>query len=69
MSGPALAAEWPTSRLGDLAVWDAAYDPGSGIRYIPIQLIVPAVWDGSRLVLSVVEGVTTQTTTTYTDCN
>jgi hypothetical protein len=48
LSTSATSADWPTSRLGDLAVWDAAYDAVTGIRFIPTQLVVPAVWDGSR---------------------
>jgi hypothetical protein len=48
VSTGARAADWPTARLGDLAVWDAAYDASTGTRFIPTQLVVPAVWDGAR---------------------
>lgn len=48
VSTPGLTADWPTSRVGELAVWDAAYDAATGTRFIPTQLVVPAVWDGSR---------------------
>jgi hypothetical protein len=44
----ALSAEWPSSRVGEQAAWDAAYDPASGTRFIPMQLVVPAIWDGAR---------------------
>jgi len=44
----AKAEEWPTARLGDRAHWDAAYDPSTGERFIPAQLVVPGVWNGAR---------------------
>lgn len=42
------AADWPTARIGDRAVWDAAYDAATGTRFIPLELILPHPWDGSR---------------------
>lgn len=47
-SAPAVAAEWPTATLGPKAAWEAATDPAAQSRFIPMQLIVPGVWDGSR---------------------
>ena len=48
IAGTARAADWPAERLGPLAAWDAAYDAASGVRFIPTQLVVPSVWDGTR---------------------
>jgi len=47
-AAPARSDDWPTARLGDRAAWDAAYDESTGTRFIPTQLVVPSVWDGSR---------------------
>lgn len=44
----AQAADWPADKLGDAAVWDAAYDATTGTRFIPMQLIVPSRWSGER---------------------
>ena len=46
--GAARAAEWPADRVGDKAAWDAATEPDGQRRFIPMQLIVPGVWDGTR---------------------
>jgi hypothetical protein len=46
----AVAADWPADKLGDAAVWDAAYDAASGARFVPMQLILPALWSGERRV-------------------
>ena len=35
------AADWPTEKVGGVAVWDAAYDQASGVSFIPLPLIVP----------------------------
>lgn len=43
---PAVAADWPTAQLGPQEVWDAASDRVAQSRFIPMQLIVPGVWDG-----------------------
>ena len=45
---PAGAAEWPAARLGQKGVWEAATDRIAQSRFIPMQLIVPGVWDGTR---------------------
>lgn len=42
------AADWPAAKLGEQKHWDAAFDPATGVRFIPFQLIVPAPWDGKR---------------------
>lgn len=42
-------ADWPTEKLGEQKHWDAAYDPATGLRFIPFQLVVPAPWDGARV--------------------
>jgi hypothetical protein len=42
------AAEWPTLKVGAQTVWDAQSDPATHSRFIPMQLIVPGVWDGSQ---------------------
>ena len=47
-AGAARASEWPTARVGPRAVWDAATEPDGQRRFIPMQLIVPGVWDGAR---------------------
>jgi len=44
---PLSAAEWPTATMGPQEVWDTASDQASQSRFIPMQLIVPAVWDGT----------------------
>lgn len=44
----ALSADWPADKLGAAAVWDAAYDAASGVRFIPMQLILPSRWSGER---------------------
>lgn len=46
-ASPALA-DWPSDKLGERAVWDAAYDAASGTRFIPMQLILPSRWNGER---------------------
>ena len=45
---PATAAEWPTTKLGPITAWDAATDRAAQSRFVPMQLIVPGVWDGVR---------------------
>ena len=45
---PAIAAEWPTATLGPEQVWVDATDRATQTRFIPMQLIVPGVWDGAR---------------------
>lgn len=45
---PVVAAEWPTAQLGQIEAWDAATDRVTQSRFIPMQLIVPGVWDGTR---------------------
>ncbi len=45
---PVIAAEWPTAKLGTKQVWEAATDQASQTRFIPMQLVVPAAWDGTR---------------------
>jgi hypothetical protein len=42
------AAEWPTAKLGPEKIWEAATDQVSQLRFIPMQLIVPGTWDGTR---------------------
>jgi hypothetical protein len=48
LATPALAEDWPAERLGALKLWDAAYDPATGERFIPAQLVIPGIWDGTR---------------------
>ena len=45
---PAIAAEWATAKLGPKQVWEAATDKVAQSRFVPMQLIVPAAWDGGR---------------------
>ena len=53
-----VAAEWPAARLGQKEVWDAATDQVAQHRFIPMQLIVPAAWDGTRRIdMPIAEGV------------
>ena len=44
----ASAATWPTATVGMQSVWQQATDEVAGVRFIPMQLIVPGLWDGSR---------------------
>jgi hypothetical protein len=46
--GGCVAAGWPTERLGEKTVWETATDRVAQSRFIPMQLIVPGVWDGTR---------------------
>ena len=46
----ARAADWPSDKLGDGAVWDQAYNAETGARFIPIQLILPGKWSGERVI-------------------
>jgi hypothetical protein len=48
LSVSAIAAEWPVTTLGPKEAWDAATDPATRTRFIPMQLIVPGTWDGTR---------------------
>jgi hypothetical protein len=48
VTAPAIAAEWPTATVGPKQVWEAATDPVTKTRFIPMQLIVPGSWDGAR---------------------
>ena len=60
---PVAAAEWPTAKLGPIAAWDAATDRAAGARYIPMQLIVPGAWDGTRRIdLPLAKGDSTEET-------
>ena len=55
--GACVAAEWPTARLGQKAALDAATDRVAQSRFIPMQLIVPGSWDGTRRIdMPVAEG-------------
>jgi hypothetical protein len=57
---PALAADWPIAQLGSKRAWDdatvsatnsatdRAADATTLRRYIPMQLIVPGIWDGKH---------------------
>ncbi len=45
---PAAADDWPALKVGAQTVWDAQSDPATHTRFIPMQLIVPGVWDGSQ---------------------
>ena len=46
--GACVALDWPSARLGQKAVWERATDRVAQSRFIPMQLIVPGVWDGTR---------------------
>jgi len=55
---PAIAAEWPTAKLGHKQIWEAATDHAAQNRFVPIQLIVPGAWDGTRRIdMPIAEGV------------
>ncbi len=57
------AAEWPTARLGQKAAWEAATDRVARSRFIPMQLIVPSGWDGTRRIdMPIAEGVDSEGT-------
>jgi hypothetical protein len=61
--GACVAAEWPTARLGQKAVWEAATDRVTRSRFVPMQLIVPGVWDGTpRIDLPIAQGVDSEGT-------
>jgi hypothetical protein len=52
------AAEWPAARVGRKEVWDAATESLGQRRFIPMQLVVPGVWDGiERIDVPPAEGV------------
>jgi hypothetical protein len=56
-SGAFAAEPWSTSRLGPKEAWEAATDPVASTRFIPMQLIVPGTWDGSRRIeMPIAEG-------------
>ena len=58
-----VAAEWPTAKVGQKAVWDAATDHVTQSRFIPMQLIVPGVWDGTpRIDLPIANGTDAEET-------
>jgi hypothetical protein len=40
-------ADWPAASVGPEIVWNAATDRSTASRFIPMQLIVPGVWDGA----------------------
>jgi len=46
--GQVTAAEWSTARSGQKQVWDSATDGAAQTRFLPMQLIVAAPWDGTR---------------------
>jgi hypothetical protein len=46
---PAVAADWPAG-LGPKEAWESATDRSAQTRFIPMQLIVPGVWGGTRRV-------------------
>jgi len=48
LAPPVIAAEWPAASLGPKQAWEAATDQATQSRFIPMQLIVPGVWDGTR---------------------
>jgi hypothetical protein len=37
-------------RAADPDIWDRAYDPVTGTRFIPLQLIIGGKWDGERTI-------------------
>ena len=43
-----IAANWPAATVGPEPIWEEATDPVTNSRFIPMQLIVPAVWDGKH---------------------
>jgi hypothetical protein len=45
---PVVASEWPSAQVGQQEIWDAAIDRITQTRFIPMQLIVPGIWDGLR---------------------
>lgn len=61
--GGCVAAEWPTAKLGQKAVWEGATDRVALSRFIPMQLIVPGAWDGTRRIdLPIAEGIDSEGT-------
>lgn len=45
-----LLAAVATAHAADVDGWDRAYDPTTGRRFIPLQLIIGGVWDGERTI-------------------
>jgi hypothetical protein len=45
-----LAVAAPAAGGASLDVWDRAYDPSTGTRFIPLQLIIGGEWDGARVI-------------------
>ena len=39
-----------TVRAADVDAWDRAYDPATGRRFIPLQLIIGGEWNGERTI-------------------
>ena len=37
------------ARAADLSPWDRAYDPATGVRFIPVELWTGGEWDGSHI--------------------
>lgn len=57
------AAQWSSAKLGPKAAWEAAIDPVAGGRFIPMQLIVPGTWDGTRRIdLPIADGTDSEGT-------
>lgn len=62
-AGASAATEWPTAKVGQKAAWEAATDRVAQSRFIPMQLIVPGVWEGTRRIdMPVAEGVDSEAT-------
>jgi hypothetical protein len=62
-SGACAAEQWSTSRLGPKEAWEAATDQAAATRFIPMQLIVPGQWHGSRRIdMPIAEGVDSEGT-------
>lgn len=61
--GPVVAAEWPAAKLGQKEVWEAATDQAAQSRFVPMQLIVPGTWDGTRRIdLPIADGTDSEGT-------
>jgi hypothetical protein len=61
--GACVATEWPTARLGQKEAWAAATDRVAQSRFIPMQLIVPGAWDGTRRIdMPLAQGVDSEGT-------
>jgi len=61
--GACVTAEWPTARPGQKRFGKRRPNRVARSRFIPMQLIVPGAWDGTRRIdMPIAEGVDSEGT-------